>query len=447
MATSCREGKQKDDAQSPIHGEIVLGFVPRRLKTGFWETTGSKLPKTRLCGSLELTLGCRCLTNMQNVRNDDKVQTWFCMRALLRSLACSAVLIPSISRALAQFPSSNPTSSQIEESMKAQATSANIQTWLESKDPRLIAWGAYFARENNDTAALDLAAQLVKRSLVQGGPDLLSPDRPHYDALSEVLDALIQRRVLLSAEFLGYVSRSHPVQTIILLSMLPSAEQTENLMQWYGGARPGGPDHLERVSAMFLSKSPPPGFAANILASSEERLVVYVVPTKGMGVGFGGGSGGVCSDFGISRPPVGWPDIPWYHLTQNDNSGIDPLLVESGGDRIFWQRSGPGGSIRTCAGQVTSLTPETRHHLLAEMLGQRDEAMSWPTQKVVNIAKESDEQVQRDIGATIQAEQAILLKSVQDFQTRGFITPEEARTVLPKLSVTIRYDGSLKRTE
>ena len=114
---------------------------------------------------------------MQNVRNDDEVQNWFCMRALLRSLACSAVLIP-ISRALAQFPSPNPTSTQIEESMKAQATSANIQTWLESKDPRLIAWGAYFARENNDTAALDLAAQLVKKSLEQGGPDLLSPGGP-----------------------------------------------------------------------------------------------------------------------------------------------------------------------------------------------------------------------------------------------------------------------------
>src|SRR5579859_5106680 len=75
------------------------------------------------------------------------------MRSLLRSLACSAVVIPSISLAVAQFPGPNPTSVQIEESMKAQANPANIEAWLESKDPRLIAWGAYFARENNDTAA------------------------------------------------------------------------------------------------------------------------------------------------------------------------------------------------------------------------------------------------------------------------------------------------------
>jgi hypothetical protein len=375
---------------------------------------------------------------MQNVRNDGEAHNRFYTRALLRFLACSAFLIPSISRARAQLPSPNPTSSQIEQSMKAQATSANIQTWLESNDPRLIAWGAYFARENNDTVALKLAAQLVKKSLEQGGPDLLSADRPHHDALSEVLDALIQRRVLLSAELLGYVSRSHPVQTIILLSMLPSADQTENLLQWYREARPSGSDHLEYVSAMLLSKSPPAGFAADVLANSEERLVVYIVPTKSMGIGFGEGSGsGGCNDFGIAPPPAGWPEIFSYHLAENDNAGIDPVLVESGGDRIVWQRSTPGHGFRSC-GSVSGLTPETRHHLLAEMLGQRDEAMSWPTQKVVTIARGSDEQVQRDIGAAIQAEQAILLKSVQVFKTRGLITPEEARTVRPKLSVTIR---------
>jgi hypothetical protein len=255
--------------------------------------------------------------------------------------------------------------------------------------------------------------------------------------------------VLLSAEVLGYVSRSHPVQTIILLSMLPSSEQTGNLMQWYGGARPdGGLNHLDRVSAMLLSKSPSSGFAATILAGSEERLTIHIVPINARGVGFGSGYGeGVCGDYAISRPPAGWPDISSYRLTENDNTSIDPLLVEAGGDRIFWQRSIPGHGFRSCGG-VRGLTPVTRHHLLAEMLGQRDEAMSWPTQKDVTIAKESDEQVQRDIGATIQAEQSILLKSVQEFQVRGLITLEEAKMVLPKLSVMIRYyDGSPNRTE
>ena len=56
-------------------------------------------------------------------------------------------------------------------------------------------------------------------------------------------------------------------------------------------------------------------------------------------------------------------------------------------------------------------------------------------------------QVERDIGVMIQAEQSTLLKSLQDFQNKGLITSEEAKTVLPKLSVTIRYDVSLNRTQ
>jgi hypothetical protein len=370
------------------------------------------------------------------------------MRLHLRSIACFAGLVAAVSSAQAQIPGANQTPEQTASSMKMQASSVNIQAWLKSKDPRLVAWGAYFARENNDTAALDLAAQLVKASLTQGGPDLLSPDWPHVEALSEVLDALIQRRVLLSADLLGYVSRSHPVQTIILLSILPPAEQTGNLMQWYGGARPAGYEHLDRVSAMLLSKSPPPSFAANILRNSEERLIISIVPTNDTGVGIlGGAGGGVCLDSAINRPPAEWPELFSYHLTENDNAGIDPLLVESGGDRIYWQRSSPGRGFRTCVGNVRGLTPETRHDLLAEMLGVRGEAMAWPTQKIVNIAKENDEQVQRRIGAAILAEQAALIKSVQDFQSKGIITAEEARATLPKLSVTVRYDAFPNRTE
>jgi hypothetical protein len=309
--------------------------------------------------------------------------------------------------------------------MKAQASSANIQAWLESKDPRLIAWGAYFARENDDTAALDLAAQLIKKSLDQGGPDLLSGSGPQNDALSEILDALIQRQIPLSADLLEYVSRSHPVQTIILLSRLTPAEQTADLEQWYGGVRPDGPYHLARVSAMLLSKAPPPGFAASLLGDSEESLLLYIVPSKDIGMGMGSGYGGACGDSGGSSRASGWPELFRYELDENNHSA-DPLLVEAGGDRITWKRAPSSEGWGSCYG-VRPLSAETRHHLLAEMLEERDEALPWPTQKVVNIVWESKEQVQRDIGATIEAEQTALRKSVQEFQARGLITPKRQR--------------------
>lgn len=358
---------------------------------------------------------------------------------LALSRTCSAALVAALLSAQAQLSSSGGAPDQPETVMRAQASPANIQAWLESKDPRLIAWGAYFARENNDLTGLATAAQLVRKSLDRGGPELFSEGAPQHDALSEVLDALIQRRVLLSAEMIGYVSRSHPAQAIILLSMLPAAERTENLTQWYYGARSSdGSNHLDRVSGMFLSKEPPPGFAANALKHSEERLTIYIVPKLFMGIRSRIGGGG-CGSFALYRPPAGWPDIPSYHLTENDNSNVDPLLVEAGGDRIFWQRSIPGRGFRSCGG-VEGLTPTTRHHLLAEMLKQPDKAMSWPEQKAIEIVKKSDEQVQRDIGSTLQKEQEVLLQSVQEFSTRGLITQEEAKTVLPKLSVVLHYE-------
>ena len=376
---------------------------------------------------------------MQNVRNDE-AQNWFCLRMFLRSFACAAGLIAVLSPAIAQPSSPNQTPAQIEALMRAEATSTNIHAWLESKDPRLIAWGAYFARENDDTDALGIVAQLVKRSLSQGGPGLLSGGEPQNAALSEVLDALIEKRVLLSAEMLSYVSRTHPIQTIILLSMLPSAERRENLMQWYGGARSDGPQALQRVAAMLLAKSPPPGFAASVLRSSEESLIIHITLPRGGGkIGFGSRViGGLCADYGPPNPLAGWPELFYYRFHENDRTSADPLLVEAGGDQITWERA-PNGRFRSC-GEVEGLTQGTRHHLLAEMLGVRDDAMTWPTQRDVTIDRESDDQLNREIGAAVVAEQAILLTSVQHFQSKALITAEEAKTALPKLSVTIKYE-------
>ena len=356
----------------------------------------------------------------------------------LQSRACVAALAVVV---FAHGQGTNPKLISSEQAMRAQANPHSVKSWLESKDPRLIAWGAYFARENDEQPGLTIAAHLLQQSLESDGPGLFSSGRPQQNALSEVLDALIQRRVLLSAEMIGYVSLSHPVQAIILLSMLPAGEQTDNLIQWHSGARsPAGSNHLDRVSGMLLSKRPPPGFAATTLRNSEERLAIYIVPKAFEGIGAGGGSCS-CGDGAVDRPPDGWPDISSYHLLENEQAGLDPLLVEAGGDRIYWQRSMPGGGFRLCGG-VAGLTSETRHHLLAEMLKVNDQAMSWPTQKTVSIVKVSDRQVERDIGAAIQKEQAILLKSVEEFGIRNLITGEEAGTVMPKLSIVIHEEPS-----
>jgi hypothetical protein len=325
--------------------------------------------------------------------------------------------------------------------MKAQATSANIQMWLESKDPRLIAWGAYFARENNDTAALELAAQLIEKSPQQGGLDPRSTSSPQHDAVSEILDALIQQNVSVSADNLGYLTTAFPPQAAILVSRLPATETSSILMQWYQSQE--NSYRLSRVAAMLLSKSPTPEFATSILADSEEQLLVYVTTDRsGFGSGFGSSS---CGDgFGL-RGETGWPELFRYGLEEN-NHRADPLLVEAGGDRITWTRTPTSRGFGSCY-YVRPLSAETRHHLLAEMLGLPNSAMPWPTEQNVTIVWQSKDQFLHDLGAAIEAEDVKLRQTVRDFQARGLITPEEAKTVRPKLSVSIRYADSLKRPE
>jgi hypothetical protein len=377
---------------------------------------------------------------MQSIKNEEAVQNRVCLRLVLKSFACSACLIASIAPAVAQFPGPNPTTEQVEETMRAQASSANIQAWLQSKDPRMIAWGAYFARENNDTAALALAPQILRTAMYQVGIEAHAVGGSQYQAVLEILDTLIEQNVPVPANLLGYLSDAFPVQSAILASRLPATETASLLMQWYLDQE----THrgLSRPAAMLLSKSPPPGFAANVLGNSEERLTIYIVPKPGMGFGSGNGVGGICADFLEAPALANWPELFSYRLHENDNTSGDPLLVEAGGDRITWERASPRDGFRSCSG-ITGLTPDTRHHLLAEMLAERDSAMSWQTHKDINIARENDQQVQRDIGVAILQEQEILTQSVQDFQTRGLITSAEAKDVRPKLSVTIKDTSSL----
>jgi hypothetical protein len=51
----------------------------------------------------------------------------------------------------------------VEITVDTKVGAGQIQDWLASGDPRLVAWGAYFARENADDAAVTRMLQLVAR--------------------------------------------------------------------------------------------------------------------------------------------------------------------------------------------------------------------------------------------------------------------------------------------
>jgi hypothetical protein len=151
-------------------------------------------------------------------------------------------------------------------------SSPELQQWLHSSDPRLVAWGAYFAREKDDEQLLAVVLDELKRRVSAynlGGPS--NPDTAP-SAVSALLDTLIQRNIAVPEDTISDLKSSFPAQAAILVSRLPIVTATPLLMRWYEEGQRESSYRLDRIAAMLLSKAPPPHFAATVLAASEEQL-------------------------------------------------------------------------------------------------------------------------------------------------------------------------------
>jgi len=345
-----------------------------------------------------------------------------------RSILVTTLLLAAASLAHAQSPSftadSNPTAKE-------------IRTLLKSSNPRLVAWGAYFASRNHNAEAGSLMIKITER----WKPPALPSNRDAIyakDAMLEVLYALVERKDPVPPKALSAIATSFPSQALILASQLPTTEATPLLQKWYYADEDGFGSNsispaLALISAMMLTKAPPSGFAASILARSEEHLIVYVTDAGGMGSG-GGVSG--CGDSGAGSPPPGWPVLFLYELEENEPHTNDPLLVEAAGDRITWHLSPITVGWGSCF-EANRLNDDARHHLLAAMLGIPDNAMPWSIRQEVTLHWQSQQKFLSDLKNEIASEEANLSASVEALHKKGLLTKSETESVRPKLRITI----------
>lgn len=326
-------------------------------------------------------------------------------------------------------------------SANSNPTAKEINFLLKSSNPRLVAWGAYFASRNHDAEAGSLMIKLTERPK----PPALPSNRDVIyakDAMLEILYALIERKDPVPPKALSVIAPSYPSQALILASRLPITKATPLFEKWYYAGQDGKmrssrdwtPVTLARVSAMMLTKAPPAGFAASILARSEENLTVYVTNKGEIGSGGGIGFGKGCGD-GLGGPPFpGWP-VVYHYLLEEDNPHTNgPVLVEVAGNLVTWRAySGGWGS---CFG-VEPLNDVNRHHLLAAMLGIPDNAMPWSEMQEVTLHWQSQQKFLSDLKNEIASEEANLSASVEALHKKGLLTKSEAESVRPKLRITI----------
>jgi len=326
-----------------------------------------------------------------------------------------------------------------------------IEPLLQSNQPRLIALGAWEVVKRADDSQTNLLIDLAERwDPAQRGGNEVSD---WHDAMTVVLDALIQRKVTVSPAAVLAVSHAFPDQALILVTRMNSYDAEPILRSWYLATRhrprtsvdrSGENRLLGRMAAMMLARDHPEEIAATVLADSLEQLAVSVydaasdaqehclVDCEPLPP---------CRQEIASEPQNGWPPVFQYTLEENDpyierRSGI---LIYEAGDSITWRRV-PVEVHQDFCYSPAALTPATRHRLLAEMLHVRDVDIPWGPQMNLALAWNSDGQFLDDLAKEVSGAEDKLKSTAQVLYTKGLLTRGEVDTTRPRLAVFVFDD-------
>ena len=122
------------------------------------------------------------------------------------------------------------------QTVPTQATTVEIDQWLRSGEPRLVAWGATFAAKNTDTAELPILATLAEdyRALPPrqyDGKGMYVPRTPaqkeRFDSMQAVLDSLIQLHGAISDEAIEAVLPDFSARALTLFGRMPEPKRSQ----------------------------------------------------------------------------------------------------------------------------------------------------------------------------------------------------------------------------
>jgi hypothetical protein len=323
-----------------------------------------------------------------------------------------------------------------------------LHEWLHSGDPRLVAWGADFARRNHKATVVAEMPEMLEHWIMpaaQGGDESQAAQRR---AILAVLDTLIQENAKVPVVAIDAIAPSFPAQAAILIARLPISESRSTLEDWtYRAAGNWSESTLARIASMMLAKDPLPrraiwnralvGFVASVVDASEEDVNIAVREDNSPHPGYGTG---VCGDSLGHELAPGWPQVYAYGLEEANRQGVNgPVLIDLDGDRIYsWREKENGGGGSCDSGGVQPLNPQTRHRLLAYWLGISEGEMSWKPVENFTIVWTNKSAYQRQLGEIVDAQRRKLDATVKALGQRGFLRRDE--DAMPRLVVTIQCE-------
>lgn len=330
----------------------------------------------------------------------------------------------------------------------APPTDIQNQAWLRSGDPQSVAWGAHYVlAAKNQALVSDLLSLAYSwqplpppKSDVAKRNSLTNDDVDRRDAMSAVLDALIQMQVSVPVETLRNLAPDFPNYVAVLLSRLPLEESASLAFDLYRYSSPNA-SSLQHVSAALLAQDPPPGFAADLFSRIHVRATVFM--TKPGAGEFGTGGGG--HDCGVFAPPAarqGWPSFGIYGFSKEQIAGS--FLVAPGTDPIYAKRSETTHYSGDSCAKMVDLGPEQRRRLLAQMLNISPDAIHWQTLLDESIEFKSDQQFASDLQTFIAAQQEKYRATAAALVAKGLMTSAEQEDSSPWLDIELndmRGDG------
>lgn len=351
-------------------------------------------------------------------------------------LGCLVALLTSFTQA--QTPAQTDTSD----------ASSSPGGWSATEDPKAVAWRAYDAMLTGDESAIPQLLSVVSRwqplarKTLPGGStgELATTQKEQRDAMTVVLDALIQLHASVPAYSLRNLAPDFGSAVAVILARMPAQESELLAQEFFTSAESG--DTVQYVSAALLALHPPPGFAGKLLGGITVRATVIAM-SPGMVIGLGS-SQGDCGGYPLlSRED--WPAVGHYGLSTQMSEGASVLV--SGNEPIYVSREESShyfGDERGggCGGLY--LGAQEKRDLVAEILDVPAEQIPWETDLRASLDFTSLGEFSAEVLGFIQEQDLMYIDTAKALQARGLLTAAEVSQSLPMIEVCLEDERRMR---
>ena len=361
------------------------------------------------------------------------------VRGRLRMKRCFVLWIVLVASSLAQA-----------QLVPTRASSDEIDQWLLSGDPRMVAWGASFAARTADTDEVPVLASLVAnyqgdppQQYDSGGNAILrtSEQQQRLDSMQVVLDSLIELHGTVAYEGVVAVLPDFPAQALTLFATMHEPERTQravavyatrdradNPVDWHQSGR----QQMIHMAAAILSLRPPAGFTATLL--NETTITLKISVTDDDQRSDGTVAGCTCGDSVGLVPNSGWPPAYTYVVEQHwkiENSK-EAILVP-GEPAITARRASSNSSCSALDG----FGSVQRLQLARQEAGLASGALSNGPVQYDTLRYSGTGDYLAGLSTLIESHRTPFRAFAATLAGRSLLTPAEAETAMPAFEVEI----------